>query len=142
MKKTIILALISLCATIALLITYKESAPVEVDYDLARSSSTMAYAQVFNILVEPEKYDGKKIRVHGKFAVYEYKENGEERRDYACLVSDPTACCDQAIEFTLKDDVFPDNYPKEEESFTVSGIFRIHQKNGYDCAELVDAVIE
>ena len=41
----------------------------DVDLDLTNKSATIVYSQVFNMLVEPEEYEGKKIRYKGLVAV-------------------------------------------------------------------------
>ena len=38
--------------------------------DLTRLSATMVYAEVFNMMVEPENYVGKTIKMNGLFYVY------------------------------------------------------------------------
>ena len=42
----------------------------KVDIDLTRMSGTMVYAQVFQMVTEPEKYVGKRIKMKGVFSSY------------------------------------------------------------------------
>lgn len=103
-----------------------EAAPAEsrdpgaVDVDLTQLSSTMVYSEVYAMMVEPEQYVGKTIKMRGLFATQEY--NGE--RLYACIVQDATACCAQGLEFeTAEKLAYPDDYPKPGSEITVVGTF-------------------
>ncbi len=103
-----------------------EAAPAEsrdpgaVDVDLTQLSSTMVYSEVYAMMVEPEQYVGKTVKMRGLFATQEY--NGE--RLYACIVQDATACCAQGLEFeTAEKLAYPDDYPKPGSEITVVGTF-------------------
>lgn len=95
----------------------------KVDLDLTSLSSTMIYAEIFNMVVEPEKYDGKKIRMKGLAALFH---DDERNRDsYACIVKDATACCAQGIDFALSDAAASSSgYPKDGDEITLTGTFR------------------
>ena len=43
----------------------------KVDVDLTVLSSTMVYAEVFNMMLSPDDYIGKTIRITGIFSVYQ-----------------------------------------------------------------------
>ena len=51
--------------------TAPAAAPVTVDLDLSGMSGTVVYAQVYNLLSNPEEYMGKTIRIAGYYSVYE-----------------------------------------------------------------------
>ncbi len=98
----------------------EESAQCTVDVDLTQWSSTMVYSEVYAMMVEPEQYLGKTVKMRGMFATQEY--NGE--RLYACIVQDATACCAQGLEFEMAEAlVYPDDYPEPGTEVTVVGTF-------------------
>ena len=67
-----------------------------IDFDLTKMSATMIYAEVFNMLIEPEKYENKRLKIKGLFTIYNEGTNDEV---YSVIVPDATACCQQGIEF-------------------------------------------
>ena len=95
--------------------------PGAVDVDLTQLSSTMVYSEVYAMMVEPEQYVGKTVKMRG----LEY--NGE--RLYACVVQDATACCAQGLEFeTAEKLTYPDDYPEPGSEITVVGTFDSYQE--------------
>lgn len=100
-----------------------ETEKSKIDYDLTNMSSTMIYAEVFNMLIEPEKYENKRVKMKGFFTIYNEGSNDEV---YSVIVPDATACCQQGIEFFYD---FKDNKPVANSEITVTGIFNIHMLN-------------
>ena len=101
---------------------WPEESNVEADVDLTKMSSNMVYAEVYNMLVNPEAYIGKTIRMEGLYTVLEDEETGEVY--HGCIVQDATACCASGIEFrTAEELVYPDDYPEEGEEILVIGVF-------------------
>ncbi len=99
--------------------------PGAVDVDLTQLSSTMVYSEVYAMMVEPEQYVGKTVKMRGLFATQEY--NGE--RLYACVVQDATACCAQGLEFETAEKLnYPDDYPEPGSEITVVGTFDSYQE--------------
>ena len=49
----------------------QEAPAVSVDVDLTTLSSTMVYAEVFNMMMSPDDYIGRTIRMTGIFTVYQ-----------------------------------------------------------------------
>ena len=92
----------------------------KIDFDLTKMSATMIYAEVFNMLIEPEKYENKRLKMKGLFTIYN---EGTNEEVFSVIVPDATACCQQGIEF------FYDfqNKPENGSEITVTGIFKIHQ---------------
>lgn len=91
-----------------------------VDIDLTEMNSTMTYSQVYDMLMSPDDYLGKTVRMSGNFAVYEYP----ERNYYACVIADATQCCSQGLEFLLEGNFkYPDEYPQVGKNITVVGVF-------------------
>ena len=106
----------------------KAAASEGVDVDLTALSSTMVYSEVYNMMVEPESYVGKTVKMDGTFSVY-YDEPTEEYY-FACIIQDATACCAQGIEFELTDEYkYPDDYPEEGGNVCVVGVFDTYKEN-------------
>lgn len=97
-----------------------EAEESKIDYDLTNMSSTMIYAEVFNMLIEPEKYENKRVKMKGFFTIYN---EGSKDEVYSVIVPDATACCQQGIEFFYD---FKDNKPVANSEITVTGIFNVH----------------
>lgn len=73
-----------------------------VDFDLTKLSGVMIYSQVFDMVANPDNYKGKIIRNEGNYG--EYYDDETDKLYRACVIPDATACCQQGIEFVLKDD--------------------------------------
>ena len=58
----------------------------EPDVDLTTLSSTMVYSEVYNMMYEPDRYVGKRIKMNGQFAVYEDPNTGAVYT--ACIIMD------------------------------------------------------
>lgn len=119
----------------------------EVDVDLTELSSTMVYSEVYSMILSPEKYIGKTIKMHGQFAVAQGVDaNGNAAPDklyFACLIADATACCAQGIEFVLEGEhPYPDDYPEPGAEVTVIGNFQPYAENGMTWYRLVGATME
>ncbi len=119
----------------------------EYDLDLTTASSTIVFSEVQNMMYAPDKFLGKKVRMGGKFTVYQAVDtDGEpipDKHYFACVIADAAACCAQGLEFVLAGDyVYPDDYPEPGEYIVVSGTFDIYEENGYTYSTLVDAVFE
>lgn len=119
----------------------------EYDLDLTKLGSTMIYSEVYNMMLEPESYVGKSIRMQGNFAIYQAAdEEGKpipNQLYFACVIADASACCSQGLEFVLAGDyVFPNDYPEPGTFIRVSGIFETYEENGHTFTHLVDAVFE
>lgn len=94
----------------------------KVDIDLSTMSSTMIYAQVFNMLIMPDEYVGKNLKMKGYLAVYVNKDTG--KKYFSVIVPDATACCQQGLEFIwIGDHKYPEDYPPFEKEITVTGKF-------------------
>ena len=110
----------------------------EPDVDLTTLSSTMVYSEVYNMMCEPDRYLGKRIKMNGQFAVYENPNTGAVYT--ACIIMDATACCSQGLEFVLAGEhSYPADYPEPGTEITVVGTFQTHEENGYTDYHLADA---
>ena len=141
MKKSLLLALVSLCVTAVLVFVNGRVRPpsYEYDVDLSHMSSTMVWAKVFDMMTNPEKYDGASVKIHGMLEVYE-DESFPNWRIFSCMVQDSTACCQQGFEFVLAGNpVYPDDYPPRLSKITVSGTFRQFMQDGEPYTAILDA---
>ena len=87
-----------------------------IDYDLSSMNANMVYSQVFDMMIEPEIYADKVIKMRGNFAVYDNELTGS--KTYAVVIADATACCQQGIEFQYD---FTEKLPQEGSEITVTG---------------------
>ena len=101
-----------------------------IDVDLTTLSSTMVYSEVSNMMVNPDQYMGKTVKMSGTMSVYHDTDNGQDY--YACVIADATACCSQGIEFETTDKL----YPPEGSEVTVTGVFDTYEENGYQYCTL------
>lgn len=124
--------------------TAAASGPSGVDVDLTVLSSTMVYAEVLNMMTEPNAYDGKTVKMRGRFgASYGYRPDGTINEDvliFACIIADATACCSQGIEFVLSGAYsFPEDYPELDSEITVTGTFKSGEQNGIPYFRVINA---
>lgn len=109
-----------------------------VDYDLTKMSGTVVYAQVYDMMDNSRKYQGKIIRMKGEFAISIDPQTS--KRYFACLIADAMACCKQGIEFVLENDPgYPLGYPKEGEIITIEGVFESYEEDGQFYVRLKNA---
>ncbi len=116
-----------------------QTASTDSDYiDLTIMSSTVVYAEVYNMMYYPEKYVGKTIKMTGLYD--DYYDEATAKRYHACIIMDATACCAQGIEFILTDDYeYPSDYPEEADDITVEGVFDIYTEESGDYCTLRNA---
>lgn len=104
-------------------------APSKVDLDLTKMSATMIYSTIFDMLIMPEDYVEKIIKLSGWFETYTDPQTGEMY--YAVVVPDATACCQQGLEFVWKGNhTYPDDFPKSGQNITVTGIYKMIENDG------------
>lgn len=89
------------------------------DLDLTQLSSTLIYSEVYNMLITPDDYKGKIIKMKGLFNQYTDEQTGKTYN--AVIIPDATACCQQGLEFELSDKTNP-NFEQGAE-ITVVGTF-------------------
>ncbi len=93
-----------------------------IDIDLTLLSSTMVYSQVYDMMMYPENYVGKTVRMSGVYT--DFYDEAADKHYFACIIQDATACCAQGIEFELTDDYkYPEDYPEDSDLITVTGVF-------------------
>lgn len=109
--------------------TPEEKQENEIDLDLTFMSATAIYSEVSNMMLYPEKYEGKRVRINGLFSIG-YDMNSQPM--YGCIIPDATACCIQGIAFNWKGEhTYPQDYPEQNESLVVEGIFTYEKDGSY-----------
>lgn len=124
----IIRRIVSLCLCALLLFTAVRAESV-VQVDLTVLNSNMVYAEVFNMLTNPESYVGKTIKMNGTFTAFEDLDLNITY--YALLIADAAACCQQGFEFVRDDNgLYPETFPQEGEETTIIGTFETYLDDG------------
>ena len=128
--------LFSLCGAGAEMSVREE--PIIVDLDLSGMSGTVVYAQVYNMMYDPDSYLGKVIRMAGYYNYFDDQAHGMVY--HACIVPDATACCAQGIEFVWTGEhLWPDEYPEIGADIIVTGRLEMYEEDGVKYLHLVDA---
>ena len=109
--------------------------------DLSVMSGNVVYAEVLNIMMSPDEYVGRTIRMSGAFEVEHDLVNN---RVYTyCVIQDATACCAKGIEFKWKGDhTYPDDFPAIDGEITVCGVFERYEDETGECYRVADADLE
>lgn len=101
-------------------------------------SGTVVYAQVYNMMYDPDQYLGKIIRIAGYYNYFDDQAHGVVY--HACVVPDATACCAQGIEFVRAGEhAWPEDYPKIGDEILVTGRLEMYEDQGTKYLHLVDA---
>ncbi len=96
----------------------------KIDLDLTKMSATMIYTTVFDMLIMPEDYVNKNIKVSGFFYVFVNELTDEKY--YAIIIPDATQCCQQGLEFIwLGDHSYPEDYPEIGQEVEITGRYQI-----------------
>lgn len=104
-------------------------APGKIDLDLTQMSATMIYSTMFDMLVMPEDYVEKTIKVKGWFETYTDPQTSELY--YAVVVPDATACCQQGLEFVWPGTHnYPDDFPTPGADITITGLYKLLENDG------------
>ena len=98
-----------------------------VDVDLTSLSSPLVFAEVNNMMLDPESYVGKTIKAKGLYGVEKF--NSEDDFFHYIVIPDATACCSQGLEFVWIDD--PNDYPKADADIEVTGVWESYEENGF-----------
>ena len=113
----------------------------EYDVDLTQLNSSMVYAQVYDMINQPDTYKGKTVKAKGTFSYFKDDATGKEY--FAVLIKDATACCAQGIEFVLDGDyTYPQDYPALDAEITVTGDFDYYKEGSNTYVQLLNAKME
>lgn len=106
--------------------------------DLTKMSSTAVFSEVYNMMVKPEDYVGRKVKIRGNLAVG--KEDKAKKTFFYCVIQDATKCCQQGLEFVWKGShSYPRDYPKEGSEIIVEGTFDLYKDRGNKYCRLKNA---
>lgn len=118
-------------------ITESTTEAKSVDLDLTKLSSTVVYSEVYNMLITPDDYKGKIVKMKGQFNQYTDEETGKIYN--TVIIPDATACCQQGLEFELPDKTNP-NFEQNTE-ITVVGTFNTYSDGKFLYCHLKNAKI-
>lgn len=116
----------------------------KIDVDLNNLNANVVYAQVFQMMTEPDKFIGKRIRMSGQFNVYAAEEGNPSgvTEYYAIIIADAQACCQQGIEFVWPGHTYPEGFPEVKSNASVTGIFEVYEENGKKYCRLIADTVE
>lgn len=89
-----------------------------VDFDLSVMNANMVYATVFDMMVFPENYSGKTLKMKGSLEIFNNSPDGSPV--YSVIVADALSCCKTGIEFHYD---FGDSIPPRGKEVLVTGKF-------------------
>lgn len=128
------------CGFVKAVSAAKHQEKQQADVDLTTLSSTMVYSEVYNMMITPEDYVDKTVRMKGVYSSYEAPDTGHVY--HACIIADATACCQQGIEFVPLDSYsYPDDFPQEYGDIEVYGTFEQYEEDGFNYIRLKDCEI-
>ena len=97
--------------------------------DLTTLSSTMVYAEVYNIMSYPDDYAGKTLKVGGTYQSEYYAPT--KQYYHFIVIADAAACCAQGLEFAWTGDhAYPKDYPKDGAPIEVTGVYERYEERG------------
>lgn len=116
----------------------------KIDVDLNNLNANVVYAQVFQMMTEPDKFIGKRIRMSGQFNVYAAQDGNPSgvTEYYAIIIADAQACCQQGIEFVWPGHTYPEGFPEVKSNASVTGIFEVYEENGKKYCRLIADSVE
>lgn len=102
-----------------------------VDVDLTVLSPNMVYAEVYNMMMDPDSYLGKTIKVSGPYYPLYY--DGTGNYYHYVMIEDALACCQNGMEFIWDEGIhtYPDEYPKEDEIIEIVGELKSYKEEQY-----------
>jgi len=126
-SRAAIIAVLCLFALASSSLAGEKASANRIDIDLSRMSATMVYSMVFQMVTEPEKFVGKRVKMKGAFS--SYYDEAVDRRFFGCVIKDALACCSQGLAFeTATPRKYPKEYPSEGSSITIIGTFEYEKE--------------
>ncbi|MGX8679761.1 MAG: hypothetical protein ACSW8B_00040 [bacterium] len=105
--------------------------------DLSVMSKTAVYAEVSNIVDEPDDYIDKTIKMKGTFDVFVRDDPDHEY--YYCFIADAAGCCSQGIEFLCDE---KPAFPEIGKPILVEGIGEVYEEDDMEFFRLKHAVMK
>ena len=107
----------------------EKDADSSIDVDLTKMNANMIYSYIFEMIIDPDSYAGKTIKVEGFFNSFLDQESGE--RYFAVIIPDALACCKQGMEFKWTGNhSYPQDYPEENQKITITGKYCTNTMEG------------
>ena len=109
----------------------------DVEIDLTVLSGTMVYAEVYNMMMNPDEYIGKTIKMDGLYSSNYWEET--QCYYHFIVIEDATACCQSGLEIIWDESMStPGLYDENTTSLTVTGTFEQYEELGeiYYCVRL------
>lgn len=102
-----------------------------VDVDLTVLTPNMVYSQVYDMLMNADRYIGKKIKVSGPYYPLYY--DGTGNYYHYVMIEDALACCKNGMEFIWDEGThtYPDEYPDEDDIIEIIGEYNSYEEEGY-----------
>lgn len=102
-----------------------------VDVDLTVLTPNMVYAEVSNMMMYPDNYLGKTIKVSGPYFPMYY--DVTDNYYHYVLIEDALACCQNGMEFIWEEGIhtYPDEYPKENDIIEIVGELKSYKEESY-----------
>lgn len=106
-------------------------ADTNVDVDLTVLTPNMVYAEVSNMMMYPDNYLGKTIKVSGPYFPMYYDVTNNYY--HYVLIEDALACCQNGMEFIWDEGThtYPDEYPKEDDVIEIVGELKSYKEEKY-----------
>lgn len=106
-------------------------ADTNVDVDLTVLTPNMVYAEVSNMMMYPDNYLGKTIKVSGPYFPMYY--DVTDNYYHYVLIEDALACCQNGMEFIWDEGThtYPDEYPKEDDVIEIVGELKSYKEENY-----------
>lgn len=95
---------------------FAELDDIEVDIDFTGLSTTMAYAQLSNMMYPYQDYLGQTVKIQGEYYLAEVPQNNANY--HFLLLMDDTNCCQGVMEFVLPEG---SEYPKMGQQIRIAG---------------------
>lgn len=99
-----------------------------IQWDMTRLGYTMAYAQMYDMLLNPDQYAGQTLKLRGTY--YGPQPEGAPEPYHLILVTDEAACCNIGMEFVVTGDTKGLRYPKEDAPIELTGLISTLEADG------------
>lgn len=109
----------------------------DAQIDLTQLSSTMVYSKVSQMIMQPQDYIGKTVRMKG--IIVHFKDEKTKETYVSCLIMDALKCCQQGIEFKLKENT---KLPRDGTEITLKGVYEFQPDDVGHTVKLKEAVLE
>lgn len=99
--------------------------------DLSDMSYTMAYAQVYSMVMAPKRHQGETLKIKGSYYGFQTQEGQDV---HLILIIDEAGCCEVGMEFRITGNLaWPQDYPPNNSIILLTGLMDIihHGDNPY-----------